>query len=612
MVDDTGNVISYPTMTSQGVTITYGSPATTTTSQSSGPSTGEGSISGVVTADSEGLAGVCVYAYGENGITSAYSATTDANGGYDFDDVVPGEYAVEFDPTCGGTTSRTYALQFYDNQADPGTSSPVSVTAGQTETGIDAELVDGSAISGTVEGPHRAVAGACVYAYSEDGYYLGGTETGSSGVYSIGNLPADSYVVEFDPTCATTDTSDLGDAIQFYGDEPSFGTADLVQVETAGETVDDINADLVAGATISGTVTAPGAGADNGGGICVTAYTSDADALTYSQSNADSTYSIGNLPGATYCVLFDPTCGGTQASDYSSQWYSDESGFAGAKTVTVPSGGAGIDATLSQRVGAPSVTTTSLPSGSLSSVYLASLQATGGSSGYTWTVTGLPSGLSYSPGGVISGTPTSSGTFTVIATATDSSVPTVSSQSSQLSLSITASSGGGGGGGGGAGGGAGGGGGSVAPTTTTTTTTTTTVPSTTSKWPLPPGTPAGTCGTPVTATVSASGASLSTAANDVNAKVSVPAGALPVGTTLGISLVTNPAALDAKLPPGQSYLVSFAVSWVAPNGTVPAATTPITMTITDPSIKAGDTIYILTASGRLQPLVSPPPTAPPR
>ena len=48
------------------------------------------------------------------------------------------------------------------------------------------------------------------------------------------------------------------------------------------------------------------------------------------------------------------------------------------------------------------------------------LTASGGTPPYQWTATGLPTGLSISTSGLISGTPTVRGTFTVTATATDS------------------------------------------------------------------------------------------------------------------------------------------------------------------------------------------------
>ena len=61
--------------------------------------------------------------------------------------------------------------------------------------------------------------------------------------------------------------------------------------------------------------------------------------------------------------------------------------------------------------------------------------------------------------------------------------------------------------------------------------------------------------------------------------------------------MTNAAALSSGIPSGSSYVVSFAVSWEAPDGTSPSAISAITMTITDPSIVAGDVIYEVTSTG---------------
>jgi hypothetical protein len=77
----------------------------------------------------------------------------------------------------------------------------------------------------------------------------------------------------------------------------------------------------------------------------------------------------------------------------------------------------------------------------------------------------------------------------------------------------------------------------------------------------------------------------------------VPQCALPSGTTVSAYPVINTAPLVAQVPAGSSYVLSFAVTWEAPNGTSPTATAPITMTITDLSIVAGDTIYELTSTG---------------
>jgi hypothetical protein len=80
------------------------------------------------------------------------------------------------------------------------------------------------------------------------------------------------------------------------------------------------------------------------------------------------------------------------------------------------------------------INTTSLPSGTVGTTYSSSLSASGGTPGYSWTVTsgGLPAGLTLSSGGQISGTPSTSGTSNFNVQVTDSG-----SQSLSRALSIS-------------------------------------------------------------------------------------------------------------------------------------------------------------------------------
>jgi hypothetical protein len=71
------------------------------------------------------------------------------------------------------------------------------------------------------------------------------------------------------------------------------------------------------------------------------------------------------------------------------------------------------------------ITTPSLPAGTFTGVPVAygpvTMAAVGGTGiGYVWSAGGLPGGLTINAGGVISGTPTAAGTFTVTVTVTDS------------------------------------------------------------------------------------------------------------------------------------------------------------------------------------------------
>lgn len=65
------------------------------------------------------------------------------------------------------------------------------------------------------------------------------------------------------------------------------------------------------------------------------------------------------------------------------------------------------------------VVTSSLANGTQNLPYQQTVQAIGGLTPYSWTVTGLPPGLTMSTGGVISGTPAAAGTYSVTATVTD-------------------------------------------------------------------------------------------------------------------------------------------------------------------------------------------------
>jgi len=89
--------------------------------------------------------------------------------------------------------------------------------------------------------------------------------------------------------------------------------------------------------------------------------------------------------------------------------------------------------------GGPSVSTTSLPVGQVGVPYSTSLSATGGTGPYTWSIAGgsLPAGLTLSPAGTISGTPTSAGTPAASYLVTDSILGTGTSQS--LSIGIAGS-----------------------------------------------------------------------------------------------------------------------------------------------------------------------------
>ena len=69
----------------------------------------------------------------------------------------------------------------------------------------------------------------------------------------------------------------------------------------------------------------------------------------------------------------------------------------------------------------PTITTSSPPDGVVGEAYSATFEATGGNGSYTWSISSgsLPDGLSLSPAGEISGTPTTEGIFSFTVEVTD-------------------------------------------------------------------------------------------------------------------------------------------------------------------------------------------------
>jgi len=82
------------------------------------------------------------------------------------------------------------------------------------------------------------------------------------------------------------------------------------------------------------------------------------------------------------------------------------------------------------------ITTTSLNSGTVGTQYTTTLAASGGTTPYTWNASGLPSGLSLSSSGALSGTPSASGTFSISVKVTDAAN---TSASATLTLAIQTS-----------------------------------------------------------------------------------------------------------------------------------------------------------------------------
>ena len=132
------------------------------------------------------------------------------------------------------------------------------------------------------------------------------------------------------------------------------------------------------------------------------------------------------ISGATSSSYTTPA---TTSSDNGAQFTVVVSNSAGSITSNA--------ATLTVNSAALTVTTTSLPNGTVGQAYSAQLNATGGTSPYSWSVSSgsLPAGLSLSLAGLISGIPTTAGSSTFTAMVSDAS-----SQSATGNFTLTVAS----------------------------------------------------------------------------------------------------------------------------------------------------------------------------
>jgi len=248
-----------------------------------------------------------------------------------------GGYKIEFVPTY---RSRLLT-QFYDHKSTLAEATPVSVGKFGTVTGIDADLLPGGAIAGTVSGLGGQPLDEVEVCAASVG--LAGTETcdetDSGGAYELHSLSTGSYTVGFWGHGASAEY-----APEYFDGKASLGQASPVPV-TAGSVTAEMDASLVKGAQIRGSVIAASGGAPLVGiPVCVfpaAAVAPDACIETV----AGGEYSLVGLREGSYQVGFNfgiAASGGTEVSaavnGYLPQYYSGATDRAAAQTLSLGPG----------------------------------------------------------------------------------------------------------------------------------------------------------------------------------------------------------------------------------------------------------------------------------
>jgi hypothetical protein len=271
-----------------------------------------GSIAGKVVDSARGVAleGIEVCALE----TRAECASTNSKGEYAISGLPTGRYPVEFSVPNG-----MYHTQYWEAKSLEGQAEKAAVSAGQTTEKINASLepLEG-AITGTVRDASAPMENAEVCAHEvsaggPEGSASRCTYTNSLGQYKIRELTGNEYIVAFSPSYSIIQNY----TAQFYDGSYSLLDAQVVRV-TLGEDTPNIDAELVEGGYITGTVTSA-AGNTPVGDIEVCFWTRSEELVGCTVTDAKGSYRTPLIPRGEYKVEFTSPFG--SSLNYAPQYY---------------------------------------------------------------------------------------------------------------------------------------------------------------------------------------------------------------------------------------------------------------------------------------------------
>jgi hypothetical protein len=292
---------------------------------------------------------VCAEEYVGGKVEYGGCSTTNSSGDYTVSGLPSGSYDVEFSALF---SEARYATQYYPDKASLSEAQSVSVAAGATVGGIDAELRsldENGQIAGVVtaaaHGEPIANVEVCANEAGGSEYQGGCTETNSSGDYTISGLSAAEYKVYFSPYgCTSSGCTEQNFVAQYFNDKSVYTEATPVPVKANAKT-ENIDAKLEEGGRIEGTVTKASGGAPVekvyvcADGVGAAEYSGDCNS-----TDASGKYVLQTLPTGEYKVTFYGT------GNYLTQYYNDkfEYGTAMPVPVTVAKKVENIDAKLTE------------------------------------------------------------------------------------------------------------------------------------------------------------------------------------------------------------------------------------------------------------------------
>jgi len=308
-----------------------------------------GHITGTVVDDAykEPLEGIVVNAYEYDAADPTFmnwvgETYTAPDGTYDLE-IAPGQIVVEFTQY----PPNYYLSEFYNNTRDWAAATKFTLGSGATIPNINASLGLGSTISGTVtdQNTGEPLEGIRVTAnYDEDNN--GEAFTRTDGTYEITGLPSNTFQVAFQDIGWTDPSGESVYATEWYNGVATMASATSITLTAPASRV-GVNATMLKGASISGTVTESGTGniiyAEDEEGWARTIQVELTDTagnqLYWGQTDSKGKYFFGGLPAGTYKVKFydwgSGTTGETENVFYTTQWYSNKANVGTANAITL-------------------------------------------------------------------------------------------------------------------------------------------------------------------------------------------------------------------------------------------------------------------------------------